>query len=133
MPEICLFAGTAEGRRLTAFLEKQDVSLTVCVASEYGRQLLDAEGKVSLSSKKLSADEIFEMLRTAHFDLVIDATHPYAAAVTENIADACRRTGTEYLRLLRGSSGTAGSAVIVPENFPRFRIFRNGSGPGSFP
>ena len=115
MPEICLFAGTAEGRRLTAFLEKQDAALTVCVASEYGGQLLDEKGDFRLSAKKLSAEEIFELLDTRRFDLVIDATHPYAAAVTENIAEACRRTDTEYLRLLRGTSSAAGSAVTVPD------------------
>lgn len=115
MPEICLFAGTAEGRRLTAFLEKQDAALTVCVASEYGGQLLDEKGNFSLSAKRLSAQEIFELLDAKHFDLVIDATHPYASAVTENIAEACRRTGTEYLRLLRGTSSAAGSAVTVPD------------------
>ncbi|MBQ6508933.1 MAG: precorrin-6A reductase [Flexilinea sp.] len=115
MPEICLFAGTAEGRRLTAFLEKQDVKLTVCVASEYGGQLLDETGNFSLSDRKLSAEEIFELLRSGHFDLVIDATHPYASAVTENIAEGCRKTGTEYLRLLRGTSRSAGSAVTVPD------------------
>ena len=115
MPEICLFAGTAEGRRLTAFLEKQDAALTVCVASEYGGQLLDEKGNFRLSAKKLSAEEIFELLDTRRFDLVIDATHPYAAAVTENIAEACRRTDTEYLRLLRGTSSAAGSAVTVPD------------------
>ena len=115
MPEICLFAGTAEGRRLTAFLEKQDAALTVCVASEYGSQLLDEVGNFSLSSKRLSAEEIFELLQTRHFDLVIDATHPYAAAVTENIADACRKTGTEYLRLLRETSRTTEAAVTVPD------------------
>ena len=76
MPEICLFAGTAEGRRLTAFLEKQDAALTVCVASEYGGQLLDEKGNFNLSAKRLSAQEIFEMLDAKHFDLVIDATHP---------------------------------------------------------
>ena len=39
MTKICLFGGTTEGRRLTGFLEKQDVALSVCVATEYGGQL----------------------------------------------------------------------------------------------
>lgn len=32
---------------------------------------------------------------------VIDATHPYAVAVSENISSACACTGTEYVRLIR--------------------------------
>lgn len=36
--------------------------------------------------------------------LVIDATHPYAQVVTENIETACERTGTAYLRVVRQES-----------------------------
>ena len=34
-------------------------------------------------------------------DRVIDATHPYAVIVSQNIRRACSRTGTEYIRLAR--------------------------------
>ena len=47
------------------------------------------------------------------YDLVIDATHPYAAEVTENIANACRETETAYLRLLRGAEDAPEDAVLV--------------------
>ena len=50
-----------------------------------------------------------------HFDMVIDATHPYAAEITENIADACAKTGTPYQRLLRKGSDIHKDAVIVPD------------------
>ena len=43
MPKICLFAGTTEGRRIAEFLEKQEADLMVCVATEYGAELLDAD------------------------------------------------------------------------------------------
>lgn len=33
--------------------------------------------------------------------LVIDATHPYAAEVTQNIKAACEKTGSSYVRVLR--------------------------------
>ena len=46
-------------------------------------------------------------------DFVIDATHPYAAEVTENIRKACQTSGTEYLRLLRQASDPETGAVYV--------------------
>ena len=55
------------------------------------------------------------LLRREGFDLVIDATHPYAAEVTENIVRACEAVGTEYLRLLRGSGDAPQGAVCVPD------------------
>lgn len=39
--------------------------------------------------------------------LLIDATHPYAALVTDNLRTACAKTGARYERLLRPRCGTA--------------------------
>ena len=36
MCNICVFAGTTEGRELVEFLAGQPVQATVCVATEYG-------------------------------------------------------------------------------------------------
>ena len=50
------------------------------------------------------------MMRTEQPELVIDATHPYAAAVTENILQAAQRTNVEYLRVLRASADKGAQA-----------------------
>ena len=115
MTKICLFGGTSEGRRLAAFLGKQDAEVTVCVATEYGEQMLENRDKIRLSGKKLSPEEIRQMMQEEHFDLVIDATHPYAVQVTENIAAACLETNTEYLRVLREGSRETENAVVFPD------------------
>ena len=113
MTKLCLFAGTTEGRRLAEFLCRQEAELTVCVATEYGESLLGNGEHLSISHKRLSAEEITQLLNDGRFDLVIDATHPYAEAVTGNIIEGCRRTGTEYLRLQRASSALSDEAVLV--------------------
>ncbi|MBR6091062.1 MAG: precorrin-6A reductase, partial [Anaerolineaceae bacterium] len=115
MTEICLFAGTSEGRALTEFLGKQPCGLTVCVATEYGGELLACPEQVRVIRQRLSQEEILNLLEENNYDLVIDATHPYAVKVTENISEACGKTGTEYLRLLRGKSQDDADAVIVPD------------------
>ena len=38
MCNICVFAGTTEGRELVEFLAGQPVLATVCVATEYGKR-----------------------------------------------------------------------------------------------
>lgn len=40
MCKICIFAGTTEARRLVELLSIQPVSVTACVATEYGETLL---------------------------------------------------------------------------------------------
>ena len=115
MEKICVFAGTTEGRKLVEFLATQPVLVTACVATEYGETLLSPAENLTISACRLTEEEMEALFRADGFDLVVDATHPYAAAVTENIASACARTGTEYLRLLRGGSGVFEGAVYVPD------------------
>lgn len=113
MYKICVFAGTTEGRELVEFLSTQPVTVTACVATEYGETLLPAADNLTISAKRLPVAEITQMLSEAQFDLVIDATHPYATSITESIASACHTTETEYLRLLRKASDLSTDSDLV--------------------
>ena len=115
MYKFCVFAGTTEGREIVDFLSKQPVSVTACVTTEYGGSLLEATENLCVSVKRLTEEQMAEMFTAEHFDLVIDATHPYAQIATENIAAAAAETGTEYLRLQRDGSQVSDEAVFVPD------------------
>ena len=113
--KLCVFAGTTEGRELIELLEGESVSVTACVATEYGGSLLTPWEGLTVSHERLTEEEMEKLFRREQFHLVVDATHPYAAAVTENIAAACEGTGTEYLRLLRSAGDVPEGAVCVPD------------------
>lgn len=113
MYKICVFGGTTEGRELVEFLNAQPCEVTACVATEYGQALLPEAERLTVSARRLPADEIKALLTDGHFDLVIDATHPYAASITKSIACACAETGVERWRLLRGASDAPEDAVFV--------------------
>ena len=115
MYKICIFAGTTEGRELVEFLSDHPVSVTACVATEYGETLLSPRDNLTISAQRLTIGEMEELFTRECFDLVVDATHPYASVVTENIASACAKTDTEYLRLLRGGASTPEDAVFVSD------------------
>ena len=91
MYKICVFAGTTEGRELIEFLSTQPVSVTACVATEYGETLLTPSPNLTVSAKRLTAAEMEALFMAEGFHLVVDATHPYAREVTENIAAACAK------------------------------------------
>ena len=113
MCRIVLFGGTTEGRRLAEFLNREQVETRVCVATEYGGSLLPEGPYLTVSDERLDGAAMEELLQTARPELVVDATHPYATAVTENIKAACKACGVEYLRLLRqGGAEAAGAAGI---------------------
>lgn len=76
MCNICVFAGTTEGRELAEFLAGQPVQATVCVATEYGETLLPEAENVTVLAGRIPVADIIRMLQETRFDLVIDATHP---------------------------------------------------------
>ena len=113
MSKICIFGGTTEGRKLAEFLSGQPCDVTVCVATDYGQTLLPEGEHVSVSARRLPVGEIVSLLTEHRFDLVIDATHPYAQSITKSIARACRETETLRWRLLRSASGVSPEHTYV--------------------
>ena len=117
MKKIVIFAGTTEGRRLSEILADAGIAHTVCVATEYGeivmREQTDAEAAgakkqplVSLHRGRMDRKQIEEFLCNEGYEIVVDATHPYARVVTENIRDAVKTQSPIYLRLEREISET---------------------------
>lgn len=113
MSEICVFAGTTEGRRLVEFLMDQPVKVLCCVATEYGETLIPKADNVEISAGRLDREAMLRLFSERRFDAVIDATHPFATAVSEALQRACAETGTQYLRLNREGGARDDGAVYV--------------------
>ena len=113
-----IFAGTAEGHALAQHVYEKNMldRADFCVATEYGAEALSDIPHLSLLEGRLNEDEMKALLQSGAYALVIDATHPYAAAVTQNIRSACASTGTEYVRLLRREGSFAGSHVQIADS-----------------
>lgn len=101
MCNVIIFAGTTEGRNLAEYLDRQKVNMHVCTATEYGESLIPKSDHIEVSGKRLNEEEIEELIRKKKALVVVDATHPYATLVSDNIVKACEQTNTEYIRLLR--------------------------------
>ena len=109
--KIVIFSGTTEGRALSRLLAEQGAEVTVCVATEYGREEQGAMAGVTVLAGRKTPEEMADILRES--DLCVDATHPYAVQVTKSIRTACAAAGVPYRRLLRQDSGETGDAIIV--------------------
>ena len=108
MDRILIFAGTTEGRRLAVFLDRNGIPAHVCVATEYGEQLLPKGKQIHTHAGRLDQTGMEERMKQEQITLVVDATHPYAVAVSENIRRACANQKTEYVRLERNTSWQEG-------------------------
>lgn len=97
-----MFAGTTEGRLLSRDLARLGAEVTVCVATEYGKEEQGDEPGISVLAGRKDADGIGRLVTGA--DVCIDATHPYAALASRNIRAACAEKNVLLLRLLRRES-----------------------------
>lgn len=101
MYKVLIFAGTTEGIILCNLLAKNRISTYVCVATEYGSHSFEKSEYLSVHANRLTTTEMEELFQKIHPEIVLDATHPYAAEVTKNIQNACEKTGFWYQRVLR--------------------------------
>ena len=97
--KILLFGGTTEGRVLSEALAKRGDDVTVCVATDYGREEQAQVDGVTILTGRKGPEEMRALMATC--DLVVDATHPYATEVTALLKEAAGATGTKYVRVKR--------------------------------
>ena len=113
MYKAIVFAGTTEGYALCEFLSENRVSVYACAATEYGGSLLEENDFLHVSAGRLKTEDMEELFRKETPEIVLDATHPYAAEVTKNIRTACENAAVRYQRVLRPEGGKSGQAVYV--------------------
>lgn len=101
MKRILIFSGTTEGRRLCELLAENGISCTVCVATEYGETVMEKSEKVTIRTGRMNRQEMTSFLKDFGDAVVVDATHPYATEVSENIRLSAREQSLPYLRLKR--------------------------------
>lgn len=98
-----IFAGTTEGRLLAEHASKTGARCFVSTATEYGARLLEGLDGIRIVSGRMDEKEIASFIRENGISLVIDATHPFAQAVSENIKNACADVHVHMIRCLRGA------------------------------
>ena len=122
MYKAIVFAGTTEGYAICNFLAENGVSVYACAATEYGGSLLKENEFLHVSAGRLKTEDMEELFHKVAPEIVLDATHPYAAEVTKNIRKACENAGVRYQRVLRPEGDKSGEAVYVesPEEAAEF-------------
>jgi len=104
---VFIFSGTSEGRRLSKALADAGADVHVRVATEYGAEVMGYDPNIDVKVGSCGgAEGIGNVIRENGFEIVVDATHPYALNITEHIKQACEATGALYIRLKRSESDT---------------------------
>lgn len=101
---ILVFSGTKDGREIVYKLRDKDYKLIVTTATDFGKSLYEEEIGLRVISKRLDYYEMINLIKENSIKLVIDATHPYAEKVSENIFKSCKYLGIELFRYQRKES-----------------------------
>lgn len=108
-PKLLVFGGTTEARLLL----ERGIPAICCVATDYGAKLVRDLRNVDVRTGRLDEPAIEAFIRDEGITHVIDATHPYALIVTQNIRTACANTGTKLLRVTRPKTPLVGDVTTV--------------------
>lgn len=127
MYKAIVFAGTTEGYELCRFLSEHNVPVLGCTATEYGTKSLQENPFLQVQAGRLDEGEMEALFVGHRPELVLDATHPYAAEATVNIRNACEKAGTSYVRVLRGESSHQ-EAVYVESTEAAAEYLKNTEG-----
>ena len=123
---LLILGGTGEAAALShRLIDDPDVAVTVSLAGRT-REPKALPGRVRRGGFG-GVEGLTRYLRDQRIDLVIDATHPYAARISHNAAAACAALGVAHLRLDRppwvaqrgdrwlAVPDAAGAAALLPD------------------
>jgi precorrin-6A/cobalt-precorrin-6A reductase len=98
-PRVLILGGTTEARELGLVLRGRDLVVTMSLA---GRTATPAAQPVPVRRGGFGGVAgLAEYLRSERVDVLVDATHPYAATISMNAASAAKLTNTPILALRR--------------------------------
>ncbi|MFF5081273.1 cobalt-precorrin-6A reductase [Actinoplanes sp. NPDC000266] len=98
MPRVLILGGTTEARALAATLHPAHTVIT-SLAGRTSAPLLPP-GEVRIGGFG-GVDGLIAYLRTSRIDVLVDATHPFAAGISANAAAAAAATGVPLIALRR--------------------------------
>jgi len=103
LKRILIYSGTTEGRELSEILSSSGIECDVCVATQYGQQVMGQLPGINILCNRLDVDGMRKLYAENDYFAVVDATHPYATVVTKTIRESLENVEIPYMRLLRES------------------------------
>ena len=109
---VLLFSGTTEGKELAIRLANAGVETCVSVASEVGARSMPTDiAALTTIVGPLTFEQKLALF--ADFDVIVDATHPFAESISHHVAQAAEAAGKLLIRVLREPSDTKG-CLLAP-------------------
>lgn len=101
---IFLLGGTKDSTEIIKHLKTHyNTYILTTTTTEYGSKLAIEAGSDKTIARPLLKDEIIELIRNSDFDILIDATHPFAEHITQTSVSVSKICKIPYIRFERPS------------------------------
>lgn len=101
MRNVIIFGGTTEGRELAEFCAANQIKAYISVTSDYGVNLLPKSEYVIPLCERMDVPCMKGFFARKKITHVIDATHPFALKVTQNVRQVCEDLHIPCFRVIR--------------------------------
>jgi precorrin-6A/cobalt-precorrin-6A reductase len=100
--KILLLGGTKDSTNIIEHVKRNyDSYILTTTTTEYGGRLARESGSDSVIAHPLLKNEIIEIINRDGFDILIDATHPFAQHITQTSASIAKELKIPYVRFER--------------------------------
>jgi len=116
-PWLWVIGGTSDGVTLATRLAAAGVPCVVTVTTEAARRGYPASQVLRVRVGALAAGDLTAFIRQEQIGAVLDASHPFAVAISQAAIAACQSLQLPYWRYQRPSleRSRSGTAVIAPD------------------
>lgn len=99
---ILLLGGTKDSTNIIRHVKKNyDAYILTTTTTEYGAELAQESGSDDTIARPLLKDGIIEIIENENFELLIDATHPFAEHITQTSVSIANELKMPYIRFER--------------------------------
>ena len=100
--KVILLGGTKDSINIIQHIKnKYDAFILTTTTTEYGAKLAIEGGSDDTIARPLPKEEIIEIIKENKFDILIDATHPFAEHITQTSASIANELKIPYIRFER--------------------------------
>ena len=97
--KIFLLGGTKDSVNIIEHVKSNyDAYILTTTTTEYGAKLALEGGSDETIARPLLKDEIIRIFTEGNFDILIDATHPFAEHITQTSASIAEELNIPYIR-----------------------------------
>ena len=100
--KIFLLGGTKDSINIIEFIkENYDSYILTTTTTEYGARLAREGGSDDTIARPLPKEEIIEIITAGDYDILLDATHPFASHITKTCISVANELKIPYIRFER--------------------------------